>query len=62
MATKSSKPNYPEQMRTEADRPVGPGPGHRGDRRDTNKAYTNNQRTRANHANPKGGRGHSTGK
>jgi hypothetical protein len=55
-------PRVEEEMRTEANRPVGPGPGHRGDRRDTNKDYTNNRRTRANHSNPKSGRGHSIGK
>jgi hypothetical protein len=64
----SRKPNssdrHIEQIyKAEANRPVGPGAGkHRGDRRDMNKAYTGNRRTRANHTNPKSGRGHSTGK
>ena len=61
-AFRPSKPNFPEELRTEQNRPVGPGPAHRGDRRDMNKAYTNNRRTQANHTNPKSGRGHSTGK
>lgn len=37
-----SKPNVPEEMRAEANRPVTAGVKHRGDRRDTNKAYTGN--------------------
>ena len=57
-----TKPNLDEELRTEQNRPIGPGPAHRGDRRDMNKAYTNNRRTQANHTNPKGGRGHSSGK
>lgn len=54
-----TKPNLAATMRTEANRPVGPGPGHRGDRRDTNKAYTGNRRTHANHTNPRGSHGES---
>lgn len=43
------------EKRTETNRPVKAGGGkNRGDRRDMSKPYTNNTKTRANHANPKG--------
>lgn len=57
-----TKPHVQQEQRTERNNPQGAGPGHRGDRRDMNKDYTNNRRTQANHTNPKSGRGHSTGK
>jgi hypothetical protein len=42
---RASKPNVPQVVRREANRPVKPGGGkHRGDRRDMNRVYTNNQR------------------
>jgi hypothetical protein len=58
----STKPNFDQTIRPDQNRPVGPGPAHRGDRRDTNPSYTGNRRTSANHTNPKSGRGHSVGK
>ena len=39
-----TKPSVPEVLRAEANRPVTAGVKHRGDRRDTSKAYTNNTR------------------
>ena len=39
-----TKPNVPEVMRVEVSRPVAAGVKHRGDRRDTSKAYTGNTR------------------
>jgi hypothetical protein len=49
-----TKPNVPEILRAEANRPVTAGVKHRGDRRDTSKAYTNNTRhsSRGNNARP----------
>ncbi|HSU68772.1 MAG TPA: hypothetical protein VLJ39_17965 [Tepidisphaeraceae bacterium] len=41
---RGTKPNVPEVLRAEANRPVKAGVKHRGDRRDTSKAYTNNTR------------------
>jgi len=44
-AMRPSRPNLPQEQRSEANRPTGSGVGkHRGDRRDMNKAYTGNQR------------------
>src|SRR5688572_13190199 len=41
----ASKPNVPQVVRREANRPVKAGGGkHRGDRRDMNPVYTTNQR------------------
>lgn len=57
-----SKPNVPQTMRTEASRPIGAGPGHRGDRRDTNPTFTTNNRRQPNNSNPVGsGRGQTQG-
>lgn len=41
---RNTKPNVPEVLRAEANRPVSAGVKHRGDRRDTNKTYTGNAR------------------
>ena len=49
-----TRPNTPQEMRREADRPQGPGGGkHRGDRRDMSKLYTNNARHPARGNNPR---------
>ena len=40
----STKPNMPDAVRAQATRPVTSGVSHRGDRRDTSKAYTGNAR------------------
>jgi hypothetical protein len=40
----STKPNVPEVLRAEVNRAVSAGVKHRGDRRDTSKMYTGNQR------------------
>lgn len=37
-----TRPNVSEEARAATTRPIGPGPGHRGDRRDTSRLYTNN--------------------
>lgn len=41
---RATKPNVPEMVRAEANRPVSSGAKHRGDRRDTSKTYTGNAR------------------
>ena len=41
---RGTKPNVPEVLRAEANRPVSAGVKHRGDRRDTSKTYTGNAR------------------
>jgi hypothetical protein len=42
---RATRPNVPQVVRREANRPVTPGGGkHRGDRRDMNQVYTTNQR------------------
>jgi hypothetical protein len=42
-ATRKTRPNVLQELRTQANRPQGPGGTvHRGDRRDMNKAYTGN--------------------
>jgi hypothetical protein len=41
---RSTRPNVPETLRAEANRPVSSGVKHRGDRRDTSKTYTGNTR------------------
>ena len=48
-----TKPNVPELLRAEANRPVTAGVKHRGDRRDTSKAYTGNARHPARGSNPR---------
>jgi hypothetical protein len=45
MGPNPKKPNVPEEMRAEANRPVTAGGGkHRGDRRDMSKTYSGNQK------------------
>jgi hypothetical protein len=48
-----TRPNVPEIVRTEANRPASSGAKHRGDRRDTNKTYTGNARHSARGNNPR---------
>lgn len=50
---RSTKPNVPEILRTEANRAVTAGVKHRGDRRDTSKAYTGNTRHPSRGNNPR---------
>ena len=43
MGPRATRPNVPQEVRREANRPQTPGGGrHRGDRRDTSRLYTNN--------------------
>lgn len=49
-----TRPNTPIQMRTDASRPVSSGVKKRGDRRDTNRQFTNNNRSRPNMGDPLG--------
>ena len=52
---RSTRPNVPQTLRAEANRPQTPGgTKHRGDRRDTSKLYTNNAKhsARGNNARP----------
>ncbi len=52
---RATRPNVPQTLRAEANRPQSPGgTKHRGDRRDTNKLYTNNAKhpARGNNARP----------
>ena len=58
----ATKPNFDQAIRPNRTRPVGAGPGHRGDRRDTNPSFTRNRRVQANHTNPSSGRGHGHAK
>ena len=48
-----TKPNVPETLRTEANRPVKAGVKHRGDRRDMSKTYTGNAKHSARGNNPR---------
>lgn len=50
---RASKPNVPEVLRAEANRPVSAGVKHRGDRRDTSKTYTTNTKHAARGNNPR---------
>lgn len=50
---KATKPNVPDVMRAEANRPVSSGVKHRGDRRDMSKAYTGNAKHSARGNNPR---------
>jgi len=50
---RATKPNVPETLRAEANRPVTAGVKHRGDRRDTSKTYTGNARHPARGNNPR---------
>jgi len=48
-------PNVPQTLRTEASRPIGRGgTKQRGDRRDTNRVFTNNDKLQPNFSNPAG--------
>jgi hypothetical protein len=58
-----TRPAILRTLKVDANRPIEPGgTKHRGDRRDMNKAYTNNSRTSANHTNPRGGHSRTRGK
>jgi len=51
----TSRPNLPNAMRAAASKPQGPGStSHRGDRRDTNRVFTNNDQHQPNFSNPAG--------
>ena len=51
----NTRAHVPVSERTAANHPVGPGAGvHRGDRRDTNPVFTNNERRQPNLSNPRG--------
>ena len=50
-----TRPNYPIERNVEATRPIGRGGTvHRGDRRDTNPKFTNNNRHQENNCDPLG--------
>jgi hypothetical protein len=54
-AVAPTKGRAPLEQRTGANRPVGAGAGkHRGDRRDTSRPFTNNNRRQPNHGDPLG--------
>lgn len=53
MGPRPTKPNVPEVVRAEANRPTSSGAKHRGDRRDTSKTYTGNTRHAARGNNPR---------
>ena len=48
-----TKPNVPETLRVEANRPVKAGVKHRGDRRDMSKTYSGNAKHSARGNNPR---------
>jgi len=48
-----TKPNTPDSLRADTNRPVSAGTRHRGDRRDTSKTYTGNARHPARGNNPR---------
>ena len=51
---RSTRPNVPQTLRAEANRPQTPGgTKHRGDRRDTSRLYTNNAKHSARGNNPR---------
>ena len=50
---RATRPNVPEVLRAEANRPQSPGVKRRGDRRDTNKTYTGNTRHPSRGNNPR---------
>lgn len=50
---RATRPNVPETLRTEANRPVKAGVKHRGDRRDTSKTYAGNTRHPSRGNNPR---------
>ena len=48
MGPRETRPNVPQEVRAEANRPQSPGAGkHRDDRRDTSRLYTNNTKHKA---------------
>jgi hypothetical protein len=49
-----TRPNTAVQLRTDASRPVSAGTKKRGDRRDTNRQFTGNERMRPNFGDPLG--------
>lgn len=49
----STRPNVPEIVRAEANRPASSGAKHRGDRRDTSPTYTGNTRHPSRGNNPR---------
>jgi hypothetical protein len=52
---KEFAPKQGLDQRADANRPIGPGVGtHRGDRRDTSRPFTNNNRRQPNHGDPLG--------
>jgi hypothetical protein len=53
MGPRVTKPNVAEVMRAETTRPQTAGVKHRGDRRDTSKAYTGNTRHPSRGSNPR---------
>ena len=54
MGPTPSKPNAPQELRTEANRPISAGGGKkRGDRRDMSKTYTGNAKHKARGNNPR---------
>jgi hypothetical protein len=50
---RATKPNVPETLRADANRPVTAGVKHRGDRRDTSPTYTGNARHASRGNNPR---------
>jgi hypothetical protein len=50
---RATKPNVPEIVRAEANRPTSSGGKHRGDRRDMSRTYTGNARHSARGNNPR---------
>jgi hypothetical protein len=58
----TSRPNLPNAKRATTSKPQGPGSSHRGDRRDTNRVFTNNDQRQPNFSNPAGsGKGQTQG-
>lgn len=54
-AVAPTKARFPLEKRTDVTRPIGRGGGkNRGDRRDTNPVFTNNNRRQPNHGDPLG--------
>ena len=49
-----SHPNLQEILKANANRPISAGVAHRGDRRDTSRPFTNNQRHQPNFSDPLG--------
>ena len=59
----TTRPNIPNVMRAASSHPQGPGStSHRGDRRDMNRVFTNNDQMQPNFSNPAGsGKGQTQG-